>query len=272
MKNKYKIITILLFTIFSFLYTNYVSKVIRDNDPLMKQINEVNDDYVIPKTEPVILNDEYITGINGCIIDKKSSYDRMKNNKEFNEELIVMKQDEIDNIEGKYIIKGNNKNRNVSIILNNIELDNYFKDKKIKINYFLDGNYIYNNISSLLKIKNHSNIYNYGRNKKYSSKYIVYDNTVIETNFNNKSNYCLVIEKDINTLKLCTNYKMKTIKTNKITKDTLLYTKENLSNGMIFYYDSTNINEIKMSINYILSKGYNIVELDELLSPNKDCV
>lgn len=271
MKNKYKILTIFLLTLFSFMYTNEVATVIRNNDPLMKQIDEVSNEYTIPKLEPVIMQDEYITGINGCKIDKKNSYDRMKNNKEFNEELIVMKQDEIENINDKYIIMGNNKKRNVSIVLTNIELNDFFVNKKVKVNYFLDGNYVYNNISDLIKINRGSNIYSFGRNRKYESKYIVYDNTVINTNFNNKSDYCLLEEKNKDMLELCSSYKMKTIKANRITNNLLSYTKENLSNGKIFFYDTKDLNQIKISINYILSKGYNIVSLDELLNQVNDC-
>ena len=54
MKNKYKILTIFLLTLFSFMYTNEVATVIRNNDPLMKQIDEVSNEYTIPKLEPVI--------------------------------------------------------------------------------------------------------------------------------------------------------------------------------------------------------------------------
>ena len=42
--------------------------------------------------------------------------------------------------------------------------------------------------------------------------------------------------------------------------------KDKLNNGVIFAIDSDNIDEIKVSINYILSKGYNIISLEDLLS------
>ena len=64
---------------------------------------------------------------------------------------------------------------------------------------------------------------------------------------------------------------MKTIKIDIIKNDILTYIKTNLTNGKIFLIDSDNYDEIKLSIKYILSKGYNIVHLDELLSTKKDC-
>jgi hypothetical protein len=36
-------------------------------------------------------------------------------------------------------------------------------------------------------------------------------------------------------------------------------------------FDSKNIEEIKVSIKYILSKGYNIVSIDELLDESNKC-
>ena len=47
--------------------------------------------------------------------------------------------------------------------------------------------------------------------------------------------------------------------------------KDKLNNGVIFAVDSDNIDEIKVSINYILSKGYNIVSLEDLLSEKNGC-
>ena len=64
---------------------------------------------------------------------------------------------------------------------------------------------------------------------------------------------------------------MKTIKVNQIKENILNYTKENLSNGKIFLINSNDYEEIKYSINYILSKGYKIVYLDELLDKTNNC-
>ena len=99
----------------------------------------------------------------------------------------------------------------------------------------------------------------------------MYDNKVIKTNFNNTSDYCLVTKKEPDILKTCTSNNMKVIKTEPIKNDILTYIKNNLFNGKIYLIDSDNYDEIKLSIKYILSKGYNIVHLDELLSTKKEC-
>lgn len=269
--NKIKIIGILLLTAFSFYYTNKVSNIIKNNDPIMTRIDNIKDTMTISKIDPIIYDDEYITGINGCIVNREESYKKMKSNGEYNSDLMVMKEDTIDDDYNKYIIGGPKQNRKVSIILTNYDekINSFIKENNIDINYFIDGSIIKKDIGKLLELQ--GRIYNYGRDKKYTDKYILYDNSLIKSNFNNESNYCLVNEKDSNTLEICSKYKMKTIKTNSINENILNYIKENLSNGKIFLINSNNYEEIKYSINYILSKGYKIVYLDELLDKSNNC-
>ena len=63
MKDKIKIMGILVLTGFSFFYTKEVSDIIRKNDPIMNQINDVKNDMVVSKIDGILMNDEYITGI-----------------------------------------------------------------------------------------------------------------------------------------------------------------------------------------------------------------
>ena len=64
---------------------------------------------------------------------------------------------------------------------------------------------------------------------------------------------------------------MITIKSDVIKDNVYKTIKDKLNNGVIFAVDSDNIDEIKVSINYILSKGYNIVSLEDLLSEKNSC-
>jgi len=269
--NKYKVLGILILTGFTFFYTDKVSRIIKDNDPIMTRIDNVKDTLTVSKIDPIIYDDEYITGINGCIVNREESYKKMKSHGEYNENLMVMKEDIVEDEYNKYIIGGPKQNRKVSIILTNYDskINNFIKENNIEINYFVDGSNIKKDIGILIELQ--GRIYNYGRDKKYTDKYIIYDNSLIKSNFNNESNYCLVTEKDNNLLDVCSKYKMKTIKTYEIKDNILNYTKENLSNGKIFLINSNDYEEIKYSINYILSKGYKIVYLDELLDTTNNC-
>lgn len=273
MNNKIKVLSILLLAGFSFFYTDKVTSIIKENDPIMKQIKDIEKDMIVSKTDRIITNDEYITGINGCVVDEKESYNNMKNSGEFKQELLVMKEDNLKEKEKLYIIGGNKKKRNVSVVLLNIDkkVDKYIKTNKIKVNYFLDGKYIKDNIDEIIKISKYSNIYNFGRDREYSDKYIVYDNTVILNNFTNRSDYCLTSNKSDATLDLCSTYNMDTIKKDFISDNIVTYTKENLENGQIFVFDKYDYKELEIVFKYILSKGYNIVMLNELLSERVNC-
>ena len=273
MNNKIKVLSILLLAGFSFFYTDKVTSIIKENDPIMKQIKDIEKDMVVSKTDRIITNDEYITGINGCVVDEKESYNNMKNSGEFKQDLVVMKEDNLKEKEKLYIIGGNKKKRNVSVVLLNIDkkVDEYIKTNKIKVNYFLDGKYIKDNIDKIIKISKYSNIYNFGRDREYSDKYIVYDNTVILNNFTNRSDYCLTSNKSDATLDLCSTYNMDTIKKDFISDNIVTYTKENLENGQIFVFDKYDYKELEIVFKYILSKGYNIVMLNELLSERVNC-
>lgn len=273
MNNKIKVLSILLLAGFSFFYTDKVTSIIKENDPIMKQIKDIEKDMIVSKTDRIITNDEYITGINGCVVDEKESYNNMKNSGEFKQDLVVMKEDNLKEKEKLYIIGGNKKKRNVSVVLLNIDkkVDKYIKTNKIKVNYFLDGKYIKDNIDKIIKISKYSNIYNFGRDREYSDKYIVYDNTVILNNFTNRSDYCLTSNKSEATLDLCSTYNMDTIKKDFISDNIVTYTKENLENGQIFVFDKYDYKELEIVFKYILSKGYNIVMLNELLSERVNC-
>ena len=277
MKKTFSIIGILLLTGFSFFYTEKATQIIRKNDPIMMKLNEVKNNNYVQTIKPIINNDEYITGINGCKIDINKSYDKMKTTRQYNEDLIVMKEVKVrENLNNKYIVGGNKLQKNVSIvfIINNDindNLINFIERKNIKTNFFVDLDYLNKNTTLMKFISKNNNFYYLGNNKKYTDEYMTYANNLIEVNTNNKSNYCFLENKDENILKLCSKYNMKTIKSDIIKDDLINNIKENLSNGKIIVINSDDIDKIKVSINYILSKGYNIVSLDKLLNEKNNC-
>ena len=275
MYKKYiRIIGILLLSGFSFFYTEKVTKIIREKDPIMIQLNKEKNNNYISAIKPIINNDEYIAGINGCEVDIKKSYNKMKTVREYKKELLVMKEVEPkENLKNKYIVSGNKINKNISIIFildNNTDekLLDYLERKKIKSNFFVDLNYLENNTTVINFLSNNNNIYYYGDNKYYKDEYMIYANNLIEMNSKNKSNYCLLEKSNEETLKTCTDYNMKTIKTSIITDDIFNNIKNNLSNGSILALKTNDIQKLSVSINYILSKGYNIVTLNKLLDSN----
>lgn len=276
-KNIVKVFSILLLAGFSFYYTEKVTKIVREKDPIMIKINNVKESHYVSNINPIINGDEYITGIKGCEVDIKKSYDKMKTFGEYKSELLVMKEiDNNSNLSNKYIIGGNKLQKKVSIVfyITDIVEDNlikYLSDKKINANFFINHEYLENNSVMIRFLSENNNIYYLGKDNKYDEKYISYINNLIKTLSNNESNYCIVNIKSDDTLNTCSKYNMKVIKVNPIKNNILFNIKNNLSNGEIIAIDSNDIENIKVSINYILSKGYNIVTLDELLNENNNC-
>ncbi len=273
----FKVCMVLLLAGFSFFYTEKVTKIARNKDPIMVQINDYKYGRKVSSIDPTIKNDEYITGKNGCEVDSLASYNKMKSVGEFKEELIVMKEiTSNDDISNKYVIGGNKKEKNISIIffvhdnINN-ELVDFLNNKKIIANFFIDGEYLEKNLITVKFLSENSNIYYMGINDKYDDDYMLYHNNLISMNGTNESKYCFVNDKNNETLKLCSDYGMVTIKSNVIKDGIYKYIKSNLNNGAIFAINDDKLDEIKVSINYILSKGYNIVSLEKLLNESNEC-
>lgn len=277
LKKIFKIFVVLLLVGFSFFYTEKVTLIARNSDPIMRAIKKEESNKKVSNVNPVINNDEYIMGINGCEIDVDKSYSKMRSVGEFKEELIVMKETSNDkDLTDKYVIGGNNKEKKVSLIfIVNKDIDsnltNYINDKNLKVNYFIDGKYLEENMITVKFLSENSNIYYLGENEEYSDENMLYHNNLISMNGSNEPKYCFTSDKDNNTLKLCNDYDMVTIKSDIIKDNIYKRIKDKLNNGVIFAIDSDNIDEIKVSINYILSKGYNIISLEDLLSEKNEC-
>ena len=277
LKKIFKISAVLLLVGFSFFYTEKVTMIARNSDPIMRAIKKEENNKKVSNVNPVINKDEYIMGINGCEIDVDKSYSKMRSVGEFKEELIVMKETSNDkDLTDKYVIGGNNKEKNVSLIfIVNKDIDSkltdYINDKNIKVNYFIDGKYLEENMITVKFLSENSNIYYLDENEEYSDENMLYHNNLISMNGSNEPKYCFTSDKDNNTLKLCNDYDMVTIKSDIIKDNIYKRIKDKLNNGVIFAIDSDNIDEIKVSINYILSKGYNIISLEDLLSEKNEC-
>lgn len=255
-----------LFTI-SFLYTEKVINISIEQDEIMIKIKELNNTNIKP-INAIINNNTIIPGNIGKYIDNDASYKAMKKIGYYEPSLLIYKniypEISIYNNYNKYIIKGNTKNKSISLIyiLNINTLDNITtiaKKYNIKINIFIDSTFLNNNIPVIDKIKDNE-IYNYGNNGIYTKDNLIIANNIINTKSNNKSIYCLFKEENESSINNCANIKMLSI----LTKSSNFYNiKNNLDNGSIFLIDNTQ--ELPKIIEYIISKGYNIVPLSELI-------
>lgn len=265
-----KFIGLICLICFTFIYTEKIINISINQDEIMIKLNEIAEHYKIEPIDAKIENDTIIPGQSGKSINIAKSYKLMKKIGYFEESQLkydnIYPNISIYNNKDKYIINGNKKNKEISLIyiINNTKIINniinIINDKIIPITFFIDSSYLNNNIEILYKLKDYE-IYNYGNNGIYTKDNIIITNNIINNKTNNHSTYCLFLNKNIDSLNICANNKMLSI----MPSITGNYNniKNNLENGSIIHI--TNTKELLNIINYINSKGYNIVPLSHLI-------
>ena len=269
-----KVIKIIgLFCLFAltFFYTEKVINVTLEQDEIMIKIKEYAKNNNTLPSNAIIKDDTIIPGKTGRQVNVDSSYKSMKKIGYFEPTLIayesIYPEISIYNNYNKYIIKGDSTKKNVSLIYiinNNNIIDNIVNTSNkfnIKLNLFIDSSYLSNNINILEKIKNNE-IYNYGNKGNYTKDNLIINNNIINNKTNNNSNICLFGKKDNTSLNNCANSKMLSLYIDTITN--YYNIKDNLENGKIYVIDNTK--ELNNISQYIISKGYNIVPLSELIT------
>lgn len=273
MKNIIKIIGLGSLICFSFFYTDKVINVVSEQDEIMIKLNQVKDKYKINSIDAKIIDDTIIPGIKGRQIDIDKSYKEMKEIGKFSEMLITYKEipvpNNLDNNYDKYIVKGNELKKKLSllvIITNKKEIDLIKNIDYVDLNIFINYEVLSKNINELKK--NNFTIYPYETNGIYSDDILKYSNNIINNNYN-KAIYCLTKTKNKETLDVCNKNKMHTIIPNVIINNNLYANlKPNIKNGNIILIslNNKNISELKLISDFINSKGIKIVNLNKLLN------
>ena len=278
MKNTLKMIGLLTLITFSFFYTDKVIEVIREEDKVMIELENVKDTYKIEPIDAIIDNNTIIPGLNGRNINIEQSYKKMKPNGIFNKNLLVYNtvspKISLRLNKDKFIIKGNDTKPNISLIfiLNNNKylekIEEILSNKDEVANYFVSYKYL---IDNSIKIKEMSNreFYSYGDNGEYTPDNLLFSNNLISRISNNTANYCLASNRELSILKLCYENDLYTISPTIISTNSSYNTiKQNLNNGSIILLpmNQETIKELSIIIDYIKGKGLQIVPLSKLLS------
>lgn len=253
MKSYLKYIIVIFFALFSFYYTDKVIELSNYNDTILTSINDYASSKDTKCREGMINSDGVILGLSGINVDKNKSYSNMKGIG-FKEELVEYKKEECilnkENNLDKYIISGNKYKNNVSLVINVINGKYY--DKMISLNENIN---LLVNANMIEKLENKNNLLFKGNKEEFK----IFRKSV-------DSFYCVKVDNDV--IDFCKKYKVNSIKPiNFIEKDLLLNVKKVLENGSIIFIDenSYNLNELGSTINYIKSRGYNIVNINQLL-------
>ncbi len=195
-----------------------------------------------------------------------------KNLLEYNE--IKPKNKLEDNLD-KYIISGNKNKYMVSLIFLAEDSDNIDKilsileNKNVKANFFIDGAWLEKNNELLSEIISKGyDVGNLSYNRNYQNSSFAWMDTIIKRLSHEKYGFCYSEEENIDDLKLCAMNNNFTIKPSIIVKNyPLKEIKSSITNGSIIAMPINKAleQELPAIINYINSRGLEIVNLKELL-------
>ena len=277
MRKIIKMITISLFTCFSFYYTDKIVELSQKADPIMEQIELYKNKEEILPVNGILAPDSILVGRSGKKVDVNTSYEKMKKLNEYNEKLFeyievkpsILKKDNLD----KYILGANTTDKKISIIfefqknsISNIqEVVDILNKNNISSNFFIDAKEIESNLLALKQVLNNRiSLGIYGYDKLYNASSIIYTKNIIMKNFE-LSNYCLY--KDDKFLNTCASYRINTIKPINIRNNLYNYLTLHKSEGYIYKIEinQSNIKQLNSTIIYLKQKGYDILNLEELL-------
>ena len=277
MKKIFESIGFITLILFSFVYTNKITTVIKENDDILEQIKNIQSQYKTEPIDAIIEGNTIIAGISGSQINVQESYKKMKKANQFNTNLLVYEKIKptisVQNNYDKYIIKGS-KNA-VSLIFlvekyNNIDkVLKILNDNNLKATFFIDGNWFEENNEKIIDlIDKDYTVGNLGYNYNYNVNGISWMNTIVTKIGNQKNTYCYSEDENNEILSICQKNNSYTIKPNIIVKNNPLITiKQQLVKGSIISLkiNDNTITELPLIIEYINSRGLNIVNLEELL-------
>ena len=271
-----KFIYLFIFLLISMYYTNASINVLKNVDPIMQKIKKTSKKYTINPVDAIINNNEITSGSYGKEIDYKESYSKMKRYGKYNESLTVLKETRptisIEKTYDKYLVKGNQNNRSVSLVFKITKDDNIDKllklleEKDVQVTFFIDGIILEKNINLITKLSNHEvEILSY--KNRHDEELLKTTIDYLETITNRKANYCYTEIDDDNLLNICRKNKLHTIKpTIIVEKDMLKNIKKKVEKAIVITINNYNDKELITSINYLKSKGYNLVTLKDLFN------
>jgi len=255
MKKYYGYFGLALIMVFSFYYTEQISTLVLNKNPLMVTIKEKAGDYNVQSVNAEIVGNTIIPGINGLYVNSRESFYKMQSEDIFNQYYLVFEQKKpditLEDNKDKYIISGNTNLRQVSLILESEnEISEYLKLQNIKASLLVNMN-TYKDNTYFEMINNET--------KGFKS---------LENNLNlDKINKHICVVNDTNK-SLCVKHKNYLVSPNlKLNKNNLLEIKNNLKNGsIIIISESASLSDVKLLLKEIKYKDLELVYLSEIIS------
>lgn len=256
MKKYGKYILFSLLVLLSFYTTNKTANLVRNQDPILKEIRNISLEKKEDFVNAVIEDDYIIPGMYGSVVDELKSLSKMKEQDVFNNLYLVsqpIKPDISlsDNLD-KIIIKGNSKKQQVSFVID--------ENSSKKIKDYLVKNSI--KASLLITKDNFSKDSYFEQINNDFKNYKELDKTLKKNKIN--TNIC-VLDNNNSNLKFCKSKKKYLVKPGMFLDNTnIIEIKTKLDSGSIIYIkDATYLDCL---VEYIKSKDLKIVPLSQLIS------
>lgn len=279
-KKVIEVIFAILLVLFSFYYTEKAIVLLESNDPIMKEIKDKGKSREEEAINAKVEGNYLIPGYNGLVIDLDDSFTKMKGYGSYNEALLVFEEVKpsisIDDYYDKYISSGNGISTNIALVFtidNNSYIDNLLnilKEMNIIGTFFIDGKFTDNNTSFVVDAVVNGNeveVLNY--DNSYDELLFKASIDKIKTLTSTSPKYCYATYDNEEVLNLCSKLSMHTIiPTLKLDNNIYSNLKGNLRSGSIISIKLTeeNVSKLKVVINYIKQRGFNLVTLDTLLN------
>lgn len=252
MKKLLECLGLLAILIFSFYYTNKAAILARNANPIMKNINEVKTSKAVASIDAVIENGYIIPGLNGKAVNELNSFNKMRPYNIFNEYYLIYDQVppkiSLEDNKDKIIINGNKEKKQISLVMESNNNTNYLNQKKIKYSLLVTLGNIVNNSELINNENTKFNELDKELTKKEINKHICLVNSSVNLKECRKKNYYLVEAKEFN-------------------KNNLSNFKNEIGNGSIIKINKgLSSLEVEIIVNYIKSKGLEIVYLSDLIS------
>lgn len=260
---------------FSFFLTEKTTIIMKENDSLMTTVKEKSKELEISSIDAQIINDEIIPGISGKTVDVEKSYQAMKPIGVYNTKLVVYQTVEpklsLKENYDKYVVGGNHLKKQVSIILkieNNENIDsilNLLKENKMVVNFFITSDWSMNKIEKLKEMSTQGHVIGSLETNIKKNNLV---HSFLKINTNQQNDYCYIEEKNDDIINHCAKNKRYTILPSLVIKNNLLSeVMKNVKSGSIISIEINNrtSKELSNTLNYIYSKGYEVVTLDKLL-------
>lgn len=271
LKKLFESIGLLSLVLFSFYYTNKVVTVQNNKDSIMVSIKNYALENNSECYEGYITEEGVVLGDSGEIVNIALSYSTMKG-VGYSEDLMVFEEEKCiltkESNLNNYIIRGNERRRSVSIIIDVVDFK-YLKQiisicegKKVKLSIAVTGKELEDNEEYLNVLFNSGYDILYSGDNEEDFKNF----TKILKNFYSEFNTFCLYDENHDVISFCSKHKINSIKTKYIfKKDLYLNIKNTLDKGNIIIISENKnaLDELNIIINFLNSKGLKISKTTE---------